>query len=122
MGFIARLYRFWPLLVVLAVLAGVIYLVVTFRHTPEKAKAVLIKIFLALTIALSVFFGLASLYALLDGSEPVLDLALSCLILSLVLLGVTLLCRWRFLKNHPNYRFKPVKAKVIHRRRWPWSH
>ena len=111
MGMVVRLVRMWPLLVLLAMLAGIIYLVVTFRHTPERAKEVLI----------AVFTWFTSIISLLDGNEPVLDLAVSCLILAGVLLGVTLLCRWRFLRNHPNYRWKPMKAKIIHGKRWPWS-
>lgn len=121
MGALVRLYRLWPVLLILALLAAVIYLIVTFRHTPERAKEVLIKVFLVITGVLCGICALISGYAWLDGNEPVLDLALSCLVLAAILLGITLLCRWRFLKNHPNYRWKPMKAKVVHR--WPpWKH
>ena len=119
MGALVRLIRFWPLLVALAVLAALIYLVVTWRHTPERAKEILIKVFLAISIVLCSFCVLVALYSLLDGNEPVLDLALGCLVIAGVLLLITLICRWRFLTNHPHYRRKPMKAKVI--RRWPWS-
>ncbi|MFR7493332.1 MAG: hypothetical protein ACLUVF_01150 [Adlercreutzia sp.] len=45
MGFLARLSRVVPLLIVMAVAAGLIYVVVTYRHSPARAKEVLIKIF-----------------------------------------------------------------------------
>ena len=53
---IARLSRIVPLLILLAVVAGVVYLVVAYRHSPNRAKEILIKLFTALTGALSVFF------------------------------------------------------------------
>lgn len=45
MGLIARLSRVVPLVLLLAVAAGVIYLVVTYRHSPARAKEVLIAVF-----------------------------------------------------------------------------
>lgn len=45
MGFLARLSRVVPLLIIMAVAAGLIYVVVTYRHSPARAKEVLIKIF-----------------------------------------------------------------------------
>ena len=42
MGFLARLSRVVPLLIIMAVAAGLIYVVVTYRHSPARAKEVLI--------------------------------------------------------------------------------
>ncbi len=105
---VVRLYRVLPLLVILAILAVIIYLVVSWRYTPAKAKEVLIRCFTVLSAALSVFFVLATLYAWLEGNSFVADFFITLLVATLVLLGVTYLCRWRFLKNHPNYRWKPT--------------
>ena len=58
------------------------------------------------------FFALFTLYSLFESNDGVFDLAVSFLVTALVGLGVTLLCRWRFLKNHPNYRIKPDRAST----------
>ena len=83
MGLLARLSRVVPLVLVLALVAGVIYLVVTYRHSPARAKEVLIRLFTWLCGALSVCFALASVYAFFDNAPAVLDLALSFLAVSL---------------------------------------
>ena len=44
----ARLYRIVPLLVILAIIALAIYLVVSWRSTPARAKEDVIKIFMVL--------------------------------------------------------------------------
>ena len=63
-----------------------------------------------LTGALTVLFALASLYAWLDGNANVLELAVGFAVVSAVALAITRLCRWRFVRNHPNYRFKPTRT------------
>ena len=63
---IARLSRIVPLLIVLAVVAGIVYLVATYRYSPSRAKEILIKMFTWLTGILSAFFLLVTLYALLE--------------------------------------------------------
>ncbi len=109
---VARLSRVIPMLLVLAVAAAVVYVFVAYTKSPLRAKEVVIKMFLAITGALSVFFVLFTLYSLFESNEGVFDLAVSFLITALVGLGITLLCRWRFLKNHPNYRIKPDRASA----------
>lgn len=111
MNLFVRLFRSLPLVVFLAVLAVVVYFAVSWRRSPNRAKEVLIKLFLALTGALTAFFGLASLYALLDGNASVLELTGAFAAVSVVALGITLVCRWRFLKNHPNYRYKATRTR-----------
>ena len=63
-GLIARLSRSVPLIIALVVLAIIIYLVVTYRHSPARAKEVLIQVFTWVCGVLSALFGVASVYAL----------------------------------------------------------
>lgn len=116
---IARLTRIIPLLLVLAFVAGVVYVVASWRYSPARAKEILIKAFTVLNGALTAFFGLASLYALSEANMAVLDLTLTFMATALVALIVTRICRAVFLKHNPSYRMKPMKAKKLHR--WPWS-
>lgn len=109
---VARLSRVIPMLLVLALVAAVVYVFVAYTKSPLRAKEVVIKMFLAITGVLSVFFGLFTLYSLFESNEGVFDLAVSFLLTALVGLGITLLCRWRFLKNHPNYRLKPERGSA----------
>lgn len=102
----ARLYRVLPLLVILAVIAVVVYAFMSWRYTTARAKEALIKVFLVLNGGLTVVFMLGVLYALLEGNSFVADFFITCGVCTLVLLGVTLFCRWRFLKNHPDYRWR----------------
>ena len=119
MGFLARLSRVVPLLIVMAVAAGLIYVVVTYRHSPARAKEVLIKIFTWFNGIVVGFFALVSVYAFFDNAPAVLDLSLSFMVVGLVGLLVTRLANWRFLAHHPNYRTKRLAATT--RRRWPWQ-
>ena len=116
---VARLTRIIPLLLLLAFVAGVVYVVAAWRYSPARAKEILIKAFTVLNVALAAFFGLASLYALSERNGDVLDLTLSFMVTALVALGITRICRAVFLKNNPSYRMKPMKAKRLHR--WPWG-
>ena len=93
-----------------ALVAGVVYVVAMFLYSPTKAKEILIKLFTFLMSVLSAFFALASLYALFEGNIDVLELTASFLATTLVGLAVTLLCRRTFIKHNPNYRKKPEKA------------
>lgn len=119
MGLLARLSRIVPLVILLAVVAGVIYLVVTYRHSPARAKEVLIHVFTWVCGVISGFFALASVYAYFDHAPAVLDLTLSFMVVGLVGLAITRLCNGRFLKHHPNYRKKRLAATT--QRRWPWQ-
>lgn len=119
MGLIARLSRIVPLIILLALVAGVIYLVVTYRHSPARAKEVLIQVFTWVCGIISGFFALASVYAFFDHAPAVLDLTLSFMVVGLVGLAITRLCNRRFLKNNPNYRKKRLTATT--HRRWPWG-
>ncbi len=101
---VARLSRSIPLLIALVLLAVIVYFVVSWRSSPTRAKEVLIRLFTVLCSALSIFFVLASIYALVDNNQPVLELAASFAAVGVLGLVITLICRWRFKKNHPHYR------------------
>lgn len=102
----ARLSRIVPLLAILAVIAIAIYVFVSWRSTPARAKEVLIKVFTVLNTALSAFFLLATFYAWLEGNTFVADFFITCMLTTLAILGITLLCRRAFLKHNPNYRWR----------------
>ena len=84
---LVRLYRMLPLIVVLGIVAVTVYLLVSWRHTPTHAKHALIKVFTILGIGLTGFFGVATLYALLDGNAFVAEFFLVCALFMAVLLG-----------------------------------
>ena len=116
---IARLSRIVPLLILLAVVAGIVYLVATYRYSPSRAKEILIKMFTCITGVLSAFFLLVTLYALLERNEALLDLSASFLATTVIGLAVTRICNAVFLKHHPDYRHKPMKT--TREARFPWS-
>ncbi len=78
-----------------------------------RAKEVLIKVFTILTLILSAFFLLASLYALFEGNWSVLELTGMFLAIALVALVITRLCRWRMLKHHPEYKDKRYPTEYL---------
>lgn len=108
-----RLYRILPLLVLLAVVAVVVYLIMSFRYSSDKAKAVLIKVFTWLTGVLSVFFALITVYAVFEHNDTVIELAGSLLATSLIGLVVTQICKRVFKKNHPHYGETVVQATIV---------
>ncbi len=108
-----RLYRILPLLIVLAVVALVVYLIMSFRYSSDRAKVTLIKVFFWLNAVLSGVFLLITAYALLEHNQPVIELFGSCLIVTLIGLVVTVICRAIFKKNHPNYGEPVAHATII---------
>lgn len=121
MAILARLSRTIPLLIILGVFAAILYMVVTYRESPNRAKEVLIKVFTVLMGGLSVFFALLTLYAILESNVAVAEFWGTFMAVTLVGLAITRFCRHRFIKNNPNYRFAPSKARVIHQRPWPFN-
>ena len=108
-----RLYRIIPLLILLAVIAAVVYVVMSFRYSSNHAKIALIKVFTWLTAVLSAIFAVITLYALFEQNTPVFELFVSLLITTLVGLGITRICNHVFNKNHPNYSEDATTATVI---------
>lgn len=104
---VARLSRVLPLIIVLVILAIVLYFVIAYVKTPTRAKEILIKVFTVVCTIISVVFALGSIYAWVDNNMPVFELALSCFIIGIVGLAVTLICKFIFVKNHPHYRYRP---------------
>lgn len=108
-----RLYRILPLLAIMAVVAVVVYFIMSFRYSSDKAKAVLIKVFTWMCAILSVAFGVVTLYAVFEQNQPVIELAGSCLAVTLIGLAVTRICNRIFRKNHPHYGEEVAQATII---------
>ena len=102
----ARLYRVLPLLAILAIIGIVVYIFMSWRYTPARAKEAVIKIFIALIGGLSILFALATLYAWIESNAFVADFFITCLATTLIMLGITFICRRNFLKHNPNYRWR----------------
>lgn len=113
MAIIARLLQSVPLIIALVVLAIVVYLFVAWLRSPLRAKEILIKMFTVLTSVLSVAFGLASLYALAEHNMVVLEVTATFFVVALLALGITRLCRWRFVRHHPQYKNKAMPTKYL---------
>lgn len=113
MAILARIFQSVPLMIALIVLAIVVYLFVAWLRSPLRAKEILIKMFTVITIVLSVAFILASLYAFMESNIKVLEVTGSFLIVSLLALGITRFCRWRFVRNHPQYKNKALPTKYL---------
>ena len=84
----ARLSRIVPMLIVLAVVAAIVYIVAAWRYSPNRAKELLIRIFTAITGAVSAFFLLVCAYAWLERNGAVFDLSFSFLLTALIGLGI----------------------------------
>ena len=115
MSMLIRLYRSLPLVVVLIILAIIIYLVMAQVRTPVRAKEVLIKVFTWISGIIIGFFGIVSLYALFERNDAVLDLLLGFMLVGVIALAITLLCRYLFRKHHPHYKRKPMNAHTASR-------
>lgn len=113
MAIIARLLQSLPLVIFLVILAVVVYFVVSWLRSPERAKEVLIRLFTILNLVLSALFLLATLYAWFEWNVPVLELTVSFLVVSLVALVITRICRWRFVKNNPHYKDKGMHVTFL---------
>lgn len=107
MGLLVRMLQSLPLVIVLIILAIVIYFVVSWMHSPTKAKEVLIQFFTVISLIISAFFLLASAYAFLESNVPVLEITVPFLIVGVLALIITRICRWRFVKHH---RITKIKA------------
>ena len=109
----ARLSRIVPLLIVLAFIAAVVYIVMSFRYSSDRAKATLIQVFTWLTGGLSVIFALVTIYALFEQNIPVIELFASFLATTLVGLAITRICNAVFKRNHPHYGEEVAQATII---------
>jgi len=110
---VIRLYRILPLLVLLAIVAAVVYVIMSFRYSSDRAKATLIKVFTWLCAILSGAFAVVTCYALFEQNQAVVELSASCLAVTVIGLVVTRICNHVFKKNHPHYGEDVAKATII---------
>lgn len=111
---IAGLSRSLPLVIALIVLAIAIYFIISWRRTPARAKEILIKVFTVVCSVIAVAFALISIYAIIDGNMAVFELAISCAVVGIVGLAITLICRYFFRKHNPHYQWEPTaKAEPV---------
>ncbi len=119
MPMVARLTRLLPIFFGIAIAAVALYVFVSIRYTPIKAKELLIKIFTIVFGVATLFFLLATVYAALDSARPeAVELMATFLLPFAAGLAITLACRAVFLKNHPAYKLKPVRAETIKEPIW----
>lgn len=116
MSALIRLARALPLVLALAAAAGVAYLALSSIHSPDRAKAILIRLLAAVTGALSALFCLASAYAVFEGNGPVLDLFGAFAAVSALSLALVLLWAWRYARAHPGFTLVPRPAGRRRRR------
>ena len=108
-----RLYRILPFLVLLAVIIGIAYLIMSFRYTSERAKGMLIKFLTVLFLVLSIALGAVTFYAVFENNPPVIEFFGSCVAITLIGLVVTRICNHVFRKNHPHYGEEVAQATVV---------
>lgn len=113
MALLVRMLQLLPLVIALVILAIVIYFVVSWMHSPTRAKEVLIQFFTVISSIISVLFLLASAYAFLEHNQAVLDLTVPFLIVGVGALVITRICRWRFVKHHPHYKDKSMHVRFL---------
>lgn len=106
-----RIMQSLPLVVALALIAGIVYFVVSYTKSPNRAKEVLINLFLVIGTGLCVIFGLVCLYCLFEGNQGMLEFFAMFLAISVLTLAITLICRAVFRKHHPHYQFKRIAAR-----------
>lgn len=105
-----RIFRSLPLVIVLVALAVAVYFIVVYRSSPNRAKEILIRLFTWIGIGLTAFFALACLYAFLEHNDTAFDFALGFLVVALLTLIITRICRAVFLKHNPKYKDKATKT------------
>lgn len=110
---VARLYRIAPLIIILAIIGVLIYVIVSWRYTSAHAKDALTRVFIAINTVLTVFFGLASWYAIAEDNTFVMEFFVTCAAFTGIVLAITTWCRYVFLKHNPHFRKKKnTKAKT----------
>lgn len=115
MGALIRLTQCLPLVIALAVVACIIYFVVSYTQSPNRAKEVLIRAFTVINGVLGGAFGLVCLYCAAEGNRGMFEFFGMFLAVALIALVITRICRAIFVHNHPHYEFKRTSARVLHR-------
>lgn len=112
MMFFVRMIRLIPMVVILLVIGLIIYIVAQIKYSPNKAKAIVLKVFFWICIVLTAFFLLCCLYCILDGNVPALELFASFAAVPAFGLLIVLLCKAIFHKNHPNYKYEAAHTSA----------
>lgn len=115
---LARFARSLPLIILLLLAAGIIYVVAAWRTNPNRAKLILIRAFTIICTAVIIFFALAAIYAAIEQNFTAVEIALTFALPGVIGLVITLICRAVFLRNHPQYAHKPVRAEYIQQSAW----
>lgn len=111
---IAGISRSIPLIILLAIAAVVLYFAIAHKKSPAHAKEILIKVFTIVCTIITAAFLLLALYALADGNNTIMELALACAGVGLLGLIITLICKHFFKKNNPHYQWEPTEqAKPV---------
>lgn len=108
--FFVRMIRLVPLVAILLFVGFVIYLVAQAKYSPNKAKSIVLKVFLWICIVLIMFFLLCCIYSLLDNNISVFELFLSFAAVPAFGLVIVLICTYVFYKHHPNYKLEAKKT------------
>lgn len=109
----ARILRSLPLVILLVVLAVVVYFVVMYRSSPNRAKEVLIRMFTTVGLVLFGFFLLVCIYAFAENNTTAFDFAAGFLVVSLITLAIARICRAVFIKHNPKYKKKATKSRRL---------
>ena len=108
----ARILSLLPILAIFAAFALLGYLYLSYKQSPARAKEVLIKLFIILSVALCAVFILICIYSLLDNNEMIFELSAALLVISIAMLLVVLICRYIFLKHNPSYKLPRNKSRI----------
>ena len=107
---VVRIMRSLPLVILLIVIALIVYFYFIHRHSPKRAKEVLIKLFTGIGIALTAFFTLACIYAWSEHNNTAFDFAAGFLVVALITLLIARICHFNFMRHNPHYKKKPTKT------------
>lgn len=105
---IVMIFRLMPLEIMLVLLGFVAYKMLANRKSNTIAKEVLIKYFLFTNAIAGTFLALVTLYAVVDRNMAVVELAGCMTAICALTASIALICKMRFLKNRPGYRWKRV--------------
>lgn len=107
---VARLIVLVPLILFLLLAGLIIYLVAQAKYSPNRAKAIVIKVSLIVNLIIMCFFLFWAIYSLIDKNIVTLEFALSLAAIPAIAIVITLICRAVFLKHHPKFRHEAKKT------------
>lgn len=107
---IVWIFRLLPVEIALLVAAYAGFKVLSNRKNSTIAKEALIKVVMWFNIVVGGVFLLIALYALADGNNWVIEIALAFAIICAFFLAIALVCKYNFLKKRPNYPWKRINS------------